>query len=159
MLAHDDNHPIAALTFPSLTYESFVRFELPRGKHQPLDVRFMAQSAGVLELTIYDNSVFEAPGTLLRTETVKLSAGELSDGHDGRWVVDDLRAMPPMEGVLWIGLRMTDGSPAIWTAAGPGGQTFLRDRDPTHGVGLLPVKRSLMLRLDVDTDLPGAHDK
>ena len=58
-------------------------------------------------------------------------------------------------GVIWVGVHKAAGSPALWTASNVSGQSFLRDRDPTRGVGILPVKRTPMLRIELaPPDLP-----
>ena len=56
-----------------------------------------------------------------------------------------------------MGVRKAAGTPALWTASNVSGQSFLRDRDPTRGVGILPVKRTPMLRVELaPPDLPRA---
>ncbi|MBC8131908.1 MAG: hypothetical protein H7X95_02930 [Deltaproteobacteria bacterium] len=148
ILAHDDNRATARLIFPNLTYESIVRFELPVGKHRALRLRMMAGAAGSIAITFYENSLFEAPGEEIQVITRALLNEDLSDGKDGRWVVEDLRDLPPLEGVVWVGVRKLAGDPSLWTSGVVSGQVYLRDRDPTHSLGLLPVKRTPMLRLE-----------
>ena len=149
VLAHDDNHGSASFKFPNLTYESIVRFELPKGKHRALRLRLMAETAGTIAIAFYENSVLECPGEEIRVITRNLSQDDISNGKDGRWVVEDLRDLPPLDGVVWVGLRKMGGEPSIWTSAVVSGQVYLRDRNPTSALGLLPVKRTPMVRLEV----------
>ena len=65
-MAYDDARPTGTMAFPNPTYESVVRFQLPDGEHQPLRLRFQAEAAGRLEITIYDSTIFETPGTAIR---------------------------------------------------------------------------------------------
>lgn len=147
VMSLDDNRATASFSFPNLTYESMLRFELPPGKHQALDVRLLVGTVGSIAISIYENTALESPGELMYTVTRALVPADVSNGQDGRWVVEDLRALNPLEGVVWIGVRKLDGSPAIWTSNTVSGQSYLRDRDASHGVGVLPVKRTPLLRL------------
>ena len=135
IFAYDDNHATASLTFPSLTYESIVRFELPPGKHRPLRLRLLAQSSGTVAITIYDNSVFECPGEPIHVITRELLSDDLSNGKDSRWIVEDLQDLPPLKGTLWMGVRKIGGEPSLWTSAVVSGQSYLRDRDPARALG------------------------
>jgi hypothetical protein len=147
--AYDDNRATASLTFPSLTYESIVRFELPSDKHRLFRLLFMAESVGTVRVTFYENALLECPGEEIHTVTRDVGPDDVSNGKDGRWVVQDLQSMSALKGVVWIGLRKVGGTPALWTSAAVSGQTYLRDLDPTRAIGLLPVKRTPMIRLEV----------
>lgn len=149
VFAHDDNRGTANLTFPNLTYESILRFELPAGKHRALRLRLMAEAAGTIAITFYENSPLECPGDEVGVITRELLKDDLSNGKDGRWAVEDLSSLPPLETVVWVGLRKVGGTPSLWTSSVVSGQVYLRDRDPSHGLGLLPVKRTPMVRLEV----------
>lgn len=155
LLAFDDNRPSATLTFPTPTYEALVRFEAPPGQHRPWRLWFMAAAPGSVTISLYKNTIFEAPGEPFETFTRELGDKDLSSGKDGRWAVEDLQDLDPIEGVIWVGVHKAAGSPALWTASNVSGQSFLRDRDPTRGVGILPVKRTPMLRIELaPPDLP-----
>lgn len=154
LLAFDDNRPSATLTFPTLTYETLVRFALPPGSHRPWRLWLMAASAGTVTVSLYKNTVLEAPGDPFDTFTREIVAQEVSTGKDGRWIVEDLQDLDAIDGVIWVGVRKVGGDPALWTSSTPG-QTFLRDRDLSRGVGILPVKRTPLLRLELaPEDLP-----
>jgi len=149
VMAHDDARPTGTMAFPSLTYESVVRFELPVGEHRPLRVHLLAEAPGQLEITIYDSTIFETPGEPLRRLTRELAPEDLSNGRDGRWVVEDLVDMKPVKGVIWIGVRKTAGTPTIWASGVVSGQAFVRNNDPQNPMGLLPTKRTPMVRVEV----------
>ena len=148
-MAYDDARASGTMAFPSATYESVVRFQLPDGEHRPLRLRFQAEAEGQLEITIYDSTVLETPGEPIRKLTRDLGREDLSDGKDGRWVVEDLVDMKPLKGVIWVGVRKTGGTPTIWASSVISGQVFVRNNDPLNPMGLLPTKRTPMLRLEV----------
>lgn len=148
LVAYDDNRPSAALTFPTLTYEALVRFE-PAGKQRPLRLWMLAHAPGTVTVTLYKDTVFTAPGDPIDTFTREIVAEDLSSGRDGRWMVEDLQNLAVLDAAIWVGVRKTAGSPALWTSAVSSGQSFLRDRDASRGVSILPVKRSPMIRLEL----------
>ena len=98
------------MAFPTDTYESVVRFQLPDGEHQPLRLRFQAESPGSLEINIYGSTLLETPGEAIRTLKRELSKDDLSDGKDGRWVVEDLVDLKPLKGIVWVGVHQVGGS-------------------------------------------------
>src|SRR5262245_22165359 len=141
VMAYDDAHASGTLAFPSMTYESVVRFELPQGEHRPLRLRLQAEAPGQLEITIYDSTPLETPGDALCTMTRAVDKDDLSDGRDGRWVVEELANMKPIKGVIWVGVRKSGGEPTIWASSVVSGQAFVRNNDPQNPMGLLPTKR------------------
>jgi hypothetical protein len=149
VMAYDDARTTGTMAFPSVSYESVVRFQLPEGAHKPLRLRFQAEAPGPVEITIYDSTVLETPGEALIKVTRDLAREDLSDGKDGRWVVEDLVDMKPLKGVIWIGVHKLGGTPTIWACSVVSGQAFVRNNDPTNPMGLLPTKRTPMLRLEI----------
>jgi hypothetical protein len=149
VLSYDDNRPSGQLAFPNLTYESLVRFELPAGKHRALRLRALVSAAGSIEISLYANSPLEAPGDLLERFTWTVEPADASSGKDGRWLVSDLRDLQALDGIIWVGLRKTGGEPTVWTSSANSGQTFLRDRRSGDTMGILPVKRTPMVRLEL----------
>jgi hypothetical protein len=149
VIAYDDSRATGTMAFPNSTYESVVRFELPGGEHKPLRLRFQAEAAGRLEIVIYDSSVLETPGEPIHSFTRDLVKEDLSNGKDGRWVVEDLAGVKPLKGVVWVGVHKTGGEPTIWASSVVSGQVFVRNNDPTNPMGLLPTKRTPLLRLEV----------
>jgi hypothetical protein len=149
VMAYDDARSTGTMAFPTMSYESVVRFELPEGEHKPLRLRFQAEAAGQVEITIYDSTVLETPGEPLRRMTRDLAREDLSNGKDGRWVVEDLDDMKPIKGVVWVGVHKIGGEPTIWASGVVSGQAYIRNNDPHNPMGLLPTKRTPMLRLEV----------
>jgi hypothetical protein len=149
VIAYDDARATGTMAFPTPSYESVVRFQLPDGEHRPLRLRFQAESAGQLEISIYESTVLETPGDALHTFKRDLDKEDLSDGKDGRWVVEDLVVMKPVKGVVWVGVRKTSGMPTIWASSVVSGQVFVRNNDPKNPMGLLPTKKTPMLRLEL----------
>lgn len=149
VMAYDDARASGPLAFPSDTYESVVRFQLPEGEHKPLRLRFQAEAPGQLEINIYDSTLLETPGMAIRTLKRELAKEDLSDGRDGRWVVEDLVDLKPLKGIVWVGVHRLSGTPSIWASSVVSGQAFVRDNDPTNPMGLLPTKRTPMIRLEL----------
>jgi hypothetical protein len=149
VMAYDDARASGPIAFPSDTYESVVRFQLPDGEHQPLRLRFQAEAQGSLEITIYGTTFLETPGDAIRTLKRDLAKEDLSDGRDGRWVVEDLGDVKPLKGIVWVGVHRLGGTPSIWASGVVSGQAFVRNNDPTNPMGLLPTKRTPMIRLEV----------
>ncbi|MEA2699726.1 MAG: hypothetical protein QOI66_3997 [Myxococcales bacterium] len=149
VLAYDDSHSTGTVAFPSQTYESITRFELPAGEHRPLRLRLQAEAPGSLEITIYDSTPLETPGEAILSITRELDKQDLSDGRDGRWVVEDLMEAKPLKGVVWVGIRKSAGQPTLWSSAVSSGQCYIRNNDPNNLLGLLPTKRTPMVRLEV----------
>lgn len=150
VLSYDDNRASGVLAFANLTYESLVRFELPPGqKHRPLRLRALMAGPGNVELTLYRNSLLESPAEPLASFRWNVTPGEVSNGKDGHWLVAELGAVSPLEGVVWVGFRKLGGDPALWTSGVASGQAFLRDRAPHNLLGILPVKRTPMVRLEL----------
>lgn len=149
ILGYDDNRPRDVIVFPTSTYEAVTRFELPAGEHHPLRLRLQAAAAGSLEITVYDSGPLETPGEAILTVTRSLDAADLSNGKDGRWVVEELVEAKPMRGVVWVGMRKTSGQPTVWSSGATTSQSFIRNNDPQNPMGLLPTKRSPMLRLEI----------
>src|SRR3954463_8820850 len=83
IMAYDDARATGTLAFPSMTYESVLRFELPAGEHQPIRLRLQAAGDGRLEIAIYDSTLLETPGEVLRTVSHDLVKEDVSDGKDG----------------------------------------------------------------------------
>jgi hypothetical protein len=149
VMAYDDGRATGSLAFPTETYESVVRFQLPEGQHKPLRLRFQAEAPGKLEINIYGSTLLETPGATLGTFTQELSAADLSDGRDGRWVVEDLGELQPLQGLVWVGVHETDGKPTLWACSVTSGQAFMRDNNPQNPMGLIPTRRTPMLRLEI----------
>jgi hypothetical protein len=149
IMAYDDARAANTMAFPTTAYESVVRFQLPDGEHRPLRLRFQAEAEGQLELTIYDSTILETPGEPLHKVTRDLAKEDLSNGKDGRWVVEELGDMKPVSGVVWVGLRKSAGEPTIWASSVVSGQAFVRNSDPQNFMGLLPTKRTPMLRMEL----------
>jgi hypothetical protein len=149
VMAYDDARATGTQAFPSTTYESVLRFELPNGEHRPIRLRLQAGAEGKLEIAIYDSTLLETPGEVLRTLTCDLTKDDVSNGKDGRWIVQDLADMKPLKGVIWVGVRKAGGEPTLWASSVVSGQAFVRNNDPGNSMGLLPTKRTPMLRLEV----------
>jgi len=149
VMAYDDARASGPIAFPSDTYESVVRFQLPDGEHRPLRLRFQAESPGSLEINIYGTTFLETPGDAIHTLKRDLAKEDLSDGRDGRWVVEDLGDLRPLKGIVWVGVHRLGGTPSIWASSVVSGQAFVRNNDPTNPMGLLPTKRTPMIRLEV----------
>jgi hypothetical protein len=149
LLAHDDNRVEGTIAFPNLHHESVVRFELPPGSHKLRRLWVQAGAAGTLRYAFYDQTPLEGPGLPWHEGKVVIVPEAISSGHDGRWVYEDLSALPARDGVIWLGFKRLEGEPTIAACRADAGQYFVRSHDPTNPMNLLPVKRTPMVRLEV----------
>jgi len=149
VMAYDDARTTGTMAFPSPTYESVLRFQLPAGEHKPLRLRFQAEAPGQLEITSYDSTFLETPGDPIHKLTRDVAKEDLSNGKDGRWVVEDLADVKPLKGVVWVGVHKVAGTPTIWASSVVSGQAYVRNNDPHNPMGLLPTKRTPMIRLEI----------
>jgi hypothetical protein len=149
LLAYDDGRPEGALTFPTMHHEGVVRFELPPGEHQLRRLWIQATATGTIHWAIYEQTALDGPGLPINEGVLVVSSKEVSSGHDSLWIYADLTNLPSREGVVWLGLKRTDGEPAIATSRIDAGQYFLRSDDPSNPLNLLPVKRTPLVRLEV----------
>jgi len=149
ILGYDDAHPATSFAFTSDTFESVLRFQLPDGPHRPLRLRLQVENAGKLEVNVYESTPLETPGSAIKTIPLELSKEDVSDGRDGRWIVLDLGGLQPLTGVIWVGVHRAGGTPTLWTSNVVSGQAFVRDNDPTNPMGMLPSKRTPMIRLEL----------
>jgi len=154
VLAYDDAHATGTVAFPSMTYESVLRFALPDGEHSPIRLRLQAGAEGSFDVTIYDSTVLETPGEVIRKLPCTIAKEDVSDGKDGRWVVTDLTGVKALKGTIWVGVRKTGGEPTLWASSVVSGQAFVRNNDPNNLMGLLPTKRTPMLRLEIARQYP-----
>ncbi|HVV51275.1 MAG TPA: hypothetical protein VHO06_16520 [Polyangia bacterium] len=149
VMSYDDARTSGSVAFPTGTYESVVRFQLPEGEHQALRLCFQAGAPGSLEINIYGTTLLETPGDAIRTMQREVAPEDISDGRDGRWVVQDLGDLKPLKGTVWVGVHRVGGTPSIWASGVVSGQAFVRDNDPTNPMGLLPTKHTPMIRLEL----------
>ncbi len=149
VIGYDDNRPKDVIAFPTATYESVTRFDLPAGAHHPLRLRLQAAAKGALAITVYESTPLETPGEAILTVTRALDGADVSDGKDGRWIVEEITDAKPFSGVVWVGVRKTAGEPTLWSSGALSGQSFIRNNDPHNPMGLLPTRRCPMLRLEL----------
>ena len=69
--------------------------------------------------------------------------------HDPIGLLKICRSLLAPGGQIWIGVHKTGGAPALWTSNVGSGQSFIRTNDPQNPMGLLPTKRTPMLRLEL----------
>ncbi len=87
--------------------------------------------------------MLETPGDAIRTLTRDLAKEDLSDGKDGRWVVEDLVDMKPLKGIVWVGVHKIGREPhASGPAASSRGRRSCATTTRTNPMGLLPTKRT-----------------
>ncbi|HET6149487.1 MAG TPA: hypothetical protein VFH68_18265 [Polyangia bacterium] len=149
VIGYDDNRPRDVIAFPTATYETVTRFDLPAGEHHPLRLRLQAAAQGALEINFYDSTPLETPGQTILTVSRFVGAADVSNGTDGRWMVEELGDAKPLSGVVWVGVRKTSGDPTVWSSGAVSSQSFIRNNDPQNPIPLLPIKRSPMLRLEL----------
>jgi hypothetical protein len=150
LLAHDDNRADGTIAFPNSHHESVVRFELPPGSHHLRRLWLQAGAPGTVRFAFYDETPLEGPGLPWHEGKIVVPADAASNGHDGRWLYEDLSALPARTGVIWLGFKRLEGEPTIASCHADAGQYFVRSDDPSNPMNLLPVKRTTpMVRLEL----------
>jgi hypothetical protein len=149
LLAFDDGRVDGTVAFPHSNHESVVRFELPPGEHKLRRLWLQPTGAGTLRWLVYDQTPLEGPGNVLREGTITVSAKDVSNGRDGRWLYEDLAGLDAQTGVVWLGLRKLEGEPSIAASRVDSGQYFVRSFDPKAPMNLMPVRRTPMVRMEL----------
>ena len=149
LLAHDDNRTDGSIAFPNAHHESVVRFELPPGKHHLRRLWLQAAAPGTLHYAFYEETPLEGPGLPWHEGKMVVPPDGASNGHDGRWLYEDLSPLPERTGVIWLGFKRLEGDPTLAASRTDAGQYFVRSDDPTNPMNLLPVKRTPMVRLEI----------
>jgi hypothetical protein len=150
LMTHDDGRVDGSIAFPTIHHEGIVRFELPPGAHKLRRLWVGATAPGTLRWAIYEQSPLEGPGPLLQEGQLRILPEQVSSGRDGRWVVQDLSGLPATGAVVWFGLKKLEGEPTVAASRVDAGQYFLRSHDPTAPLNLLPVRRTPLVRLEID---------
>jgi len=148
-LAADEAPADGQVAFPSPTYESVVRFDLPPGKHKLLRARVQVASAGTLRVSVYGATPLEGPADPIYEVVRVVEPADVSDGRDGRWVIEDLGQLAAQEGIVFLGVRKEAGQPTLWSTGLDSGRAFMRNLDPQQVMGLAPVRRTPRARIDV----------
>lgn len=150
VLAYDNGTAAGTMAFPSTAYESVIRFQLPPGMHYPRRIKLQVGAEGAVEVTVYEDSPLEMPGQPLYRFTRAVAKTDVSNGSDARWVIQEIEGDQRISGAVWIGLRKADGSPTIWTSAVRSDQVYMRDTAPGRAMGLMPARRTPMIRLEIE---------
>lgn len=150
VLAYDNGTASGTMAFPSTAYESVIRFQLPPGMHHPRRIKLQAGAEGAVEVTVYEDSPLEMPGQPLYRFTRAVAKTDVSNGSDARWVIQEIQGDQRISGAVWIGLRKADGTPTIWTSSTRSDQAYMRDTDPGRAMGLIPARRTPMIRLELE---------
>jgi hypothetical protein len=149
LLAHDDGRAEGEVAFPNFHHESVVRFPLPEGEHRLARVWVRLAAPGTLRAAVYGASALEGPGELLFESTQALGPEDASAAEEGRWWTIDLTSLRPQKGVVWVGFKKSGGDPKIWASRSVGDHYFVRSTHPSAPLELLPVRRTPLIRLEL----------
>ena len=151
IMAYDDARATGTVAFPTPTYESVVPLPAPRRRAPArCGCGFRPRPPGSWRSPSTTARVLETPGDADPQLTRDLADGGLSDGKDGRWVVEDLVDLKPLKGVVWVGVHKVGGdADASGPAASSRGRRSCATTIRSNPMGLLPTKRTPMLRLEL----------
>ena len=111
VMAYDDARASGAVAFPDRHLRERGALPAPRRRAPAVAAALQAESPGSVEINIYGSTLLETPGEAIRTLKRELSKDDLSDGKDGRWVVEDLVDLKPLKGIVWVGVHRVGGTP------------------------------------------------
>lgn len=149
LLAYDDGRAEGSIAFPDMYYETVVRFELPPGEHRVARLWLQAASPGTIRLSFYEQTALDTPGAVVFERPREVRSEEVTNGRDGRWLVEDVSDLPPSEGIVWLGIKRVAGEPTIAASNLPSKSYFVRSTDPKNPLDLLPVKRTPLVRIEL----------
>ncbi len=110
VMAYDDARASGAVAFPTDTYESVVRFQLPDGEHRPLRLRFARPGRPAAWRSTSTAARCSRPRARRSARSAaSCRRTDVSDGKDGRWVVEDLVDLKPLKGIVWVGVHRVGG--------------------------------------------------
>lgn len=150
-LTHDDGKPAERPILPSGSYELLLKGEPNVPAYRLLRLRFLVAQPGRLQLQVYDTSPEGRPGRLLFRVERDYGAPWASNGTDGKWVVENIPALPPVKGPVWVGVGLPDGQSEarVWAAQNDSGHVFQRDVEPGTAIISAPVRYTPMVRLSI----------
>jgi hypothetical protein len=133
---------------PQKSFEMLVRFAPLVPDYIPLRIRFLLAQPGHLVFTVYATTPEDLPGAELTRIERDYEPALVSNGSDGRWVIERL-ALPVQHAPLWIGIYSRgEGDPRLWASSNDSHAVFVRDADPAARLSeRLP--RTPVLRLEV----------
>lgn len=149
-LTYDDGRAEGVISFPNDSFESLMRFELPPGEHRMVRLWFQAAGPGTFQVSLYDTGPLDGVGTSFHQVQQEIAKDWISEGRDGRWVVVDVSTTPARKGAVYVGFKRAGGTAALWATPLDSGQYFIRSEDPQNHIDLLPVRRTPLVRLELE---------
>jgi hypothetical protein len=149
-LTYDDGRAEGVISFPNNSFESLMRFELPPGQHRMVRLWFQAAGPGTFEVSLYEPGPLDGVGSSFHQVKQEIAKDWISEGRDGRWVVVDVSGTPARSGAVYIGFKRSAGTAALWATPLDSGQYFIRSEDPQNHIDLLPVRRTPLVRLELE---------
>jgi hypothetical protein len=151
LLSYGDGRPESVLSFPDVSYEALIRFDLEPTAQAPLRLWYRPATAGSLQISVYESSGLDGPGVLLSESRRDISEHDAGDAKSGRWIVEELPTQKlGGQATLWVGFKKVGGSPGLWSSDKDGGHYYMRSLDPSRRVPLLPVRRAPVVQLEFD---------
>jgi hypothetical protein len=152
-LALDDGHPAEKPLTPAQTFEMLMKFDPALPGYTPRLIRFMLAQPGHVIFTFYDTAADGSPGKPLSTIDRVYEASWISDGKDGRWVVEVLD-LPTQRAALYVGIQSPGGGgdPRLWASSNDTKKVYQRDPDPNVPLSATTIPRTPLLRLEVSPE-------
>jgi hypothetical protein len=151
-LALDDGHPSERPLTPTKTFEMLMKFDPKLPAFTARQLRFLLAQPGRILFTVYDTTPDGRPGNPLATVDRDYPASFVSDGKDGRWVIEPLE-LPSQHGPLFVGIQSPSGGPSgdprLWASSVDTKQVFQRDADPNVPLTATTIPRTPILRLEI----------
>jgi hypothetical protein len=145
----DEGRPDQKPLTPDRSFEMLMRFDPKLPQYVVRRIRFLLAQPGHLVLTVYETSPEGNPGAAVDRIDRVYEPIFVSDGKDGRWVVET-PALGERHAPLWIGLYSPGGGgdPRLWATSNTS-DVFQRDADPTVPLYSGRIPRTPVLRVEV----------
>lgn len=147
----DDGKPAEKPLLPERANEMLMRFDPNLDGYSVLSLKFLLAAPGHVMINLYKTSPEGNPGERLARVERDYPASFVSDGKDGRWVLERV-PLPTLHGPLWVGLSGKDAS--LWTSAHDSSWVFQRDLNPQVALYSGRVPKTPLLRVEVAPATP-----
>lgn len=148
-MAHDDGRPADRPILPAGDFELLIKSEPNLQGYKLRRLRFLVAQPGRLVFHLYAHDPQGRPGKLIYTLSGDYSPSMTSNGKDGKWVVENLPDLPPLNGPIWVGVGLPDATSEgrLWVAQNDSGHVFQRDTEPGTALTSSIVRYTPMVRL------------
>jgi hypothetical protein len=132
---------------PGRAFELLLRFEPKLPAYTLARLRFRLAQPGPIAIAVYRDE-HGAAGAPVKAIERRYGPELVAAAGEGKWVVEDLAGIGPLDGAVWVGLSSPEreGDPRLWATSNDSGAVFSRETEPGR-LGRVP--RTPVLRLEI----------